>query len=490
MARENQGLQIALIISVVIICLLGVTTYMYFSKSERAASAVNSMQSQLQQEKQGHNQAVDDVQRLMEFVGHPLESKMEDVAAIFDEDMKMFASSWPEEERNYRNLPSFMIGVITDRSSKLTDASNTEKELREETEQVRKEESARVAKVEASRAEVAADLQSEQSKFNEDRTGFEQTTTELADTVEKKNAEVGRITDQRKQDVTKLEGLVTKSERLIDGLKERIRTIQEKRTGAPYAHIVDVNQRAKTAIIDLGEADGLRSLVNFTVYDPDVQEVEGVTPKGSIEVIRVLGENLAEARITKDELGEPLLRGDKIYSTIWRPGRRLRFALVGNLDLDADGKSDIVRLRNIIEASNGVVDVVLDEKGHREGVLSVGTRYVVIGEKPTLSGNDENEDSYSTAYVQLISEAQDLGIQRISLDELLIRVGWTGGDRVVHLDRDSRSEDFPPTSDEVVRRRSSGNTSGEIENSRVKERSTGNTSELFQPRSPVTRRRP
>ena len=148
MARENQGLQIALIISVLIICLLGVTTYIFVSKSEMAESREKSMQSDLQQEKQGHSQAVDDVQRLMGFVGHPPESKMEDVEAIFDEDMKMFASSWPEEERNYRTLPSFMIGVITDRSSQLTDASNTEKELREETEQVRKEESARVEKVE------------------------------------------------------------------------------------------------------------------------------------------------------------------------------------------------------------------------------------------------------------------------------------------------------------------------------------------------------
>ncbi len=59
--------------------------------------------------------------------------------------------------------------------------------------------------------------------------------------------------------------------------------------------------------------------------------------KGGIEISRILGDHLAEARIVDDNISDPLLPGDVVHTALWTPGVREKFAFTDGMDIDGDG---------------------------------------------------------------------------------------------------------------------------------------------------------
>src|SRR5262249_17780677 len=140
-----------------------------------------------------------------------------------------------------------------------------------------------------------------------------------------------------------------------------------------------VNQRNGTVWINLGRNDALRRQVSFTVHTPDSKPGGTEGKKGSIEVTQILGDHLAEAKITGDSLTNPILPGDKIYTPLWDPNRPERFAIAGKIDINGDGQDDREQLKSLIALSGGAVDAELDAEGKMIGAISADTRYLIAG---------------------------------------------------------------------------------------------------------------
>ena len=137
-----------------------------------------------------------------------------------------------------------------------------------------------------------------------------------------------------------------------------------------------VNDRKGTVWINLGLADGLRELTTFGVYD---FKEDGVMRnekeiKARIQVTKVLDQHLAEARITEDELQDPILPGDQIHSPAWQAGTRIHFALAGFFDVNGDGKSDRETIRNMIASVGGIIDAEVHDDGSKTGKITARTR--------------------------------------------------------------------------------------------------------------------
>ena len=81
-----------------------------------------------------------------------------------------------------------------------------------------------------------------------------------------------------------------------------------------------------------------------------------------IEVTHLLSPHLAEARIVEDDLSNPLMPGDQIFSPSWEPGRAEHFALAGFIDIDGDGNSDRQRVHDLIALNGGVIDEEVDRR--------------------------------------------------------------------------------------------------------------------------------
>ncbi|NIP84339.1 MAG: hypothetical protein GTO03_01770, partial [Planctomycetales bacterium] len=105
-------------------------------------------------------------------------------------------------------------------------------------------------------------------------------------------------------------------------------------------------------------------------------------PKGALEVVRIVGPHLAEARITEDTLVNPIIPGDRIISPIFNAGRPERFAVAGTVDLNGDGQSDLEQLLALIRRNGGIVDAYVDENGLPVGLVTAATKFVIQGEPP------------------------------------------------------------------------------------------------------------
>jgi hypothetical protein len=209
-----------------------------------------------------------------------------------------------------------------------------------------------------------------------------------------------------------------------------------------------INQRNKTVWINLGEADHLRPQVTFSVYSGDEDDALGAVRKASIEVTRILSAKMAEARITDDVATNPVLEGDKIYSQVWSPGRQVGFAITGIIDMNGDGRSDLDRLKSVIDLNNGKVDAVPGPNGTIDGQMSVDTRYLILGDFP--DGRRQEDEGQRRSWDRMSKEADTLGIEPISLTDFLQLMGWQSDRRTVKLGIGAQSKDFAATKEDVT----------------------------------------
>ena len=224
--------------------------------------------------------------------------------------------------------------------------------------------------------------------------------------------------------------------------------------------VMFVDSARSVVSINLGEADGLRPGVTFSVYQKDNsgigrRNMEDI--KGKIEVTSILGPHRAEARILdptqavkrrgeeegrytfarrssyyQSSLLRPVAQGDPIYSPAFSKGRKEMFSIVGLIDLDGDGKSDRDLLRNLIRSNGADLDNEIGDDGEPltgPTPISHRTRFLVMAD---LGDQDKTEDTRKKAEYQKIArqasrmreEALDAGIRVVSLPAFLDYLGF------------------------------------------------------------------
>jgi len=143
-------------------------------------------------------------------------------------------------------------------------------------------------------------------------------------------------------------------------------------------------------------------------------------PKGHIEVLEIIGPHLSKARITMNQLGRPIRPGDVIFSPIFKPGERRRFALVGDFDLPGGGTKERDLLIYIIEKQGGIVEAYVDDKGvihadDPETPINPRIDWLVIGSLP-----DPVPDYITEKFIE---PADKFGVEIIDQDKLYSYLG-------------------------------------------------------------------
>ena len=96
--------------------------------------------------------------------------------------------------------------------------------------------------------------------------------------------------------------------------------------------------------------------MKMTIFDADSPGIPTEKPKGNIELTSI-GEQFSTARIIKtNSRTDPIRVGDIVYSAAWSPNQPMRFALVGKIDVNRDGKDDRAELKRMIQEAGGTVD--------------------------------------------------------------------------------------------------------------------------------------
>ena len=442
--RESQGLLVAVILLVLFSLMMTILAMYFWNKSGRLTQEAETAQNKSREVESVSQKRSLENQELKKMLGYSDDEKIDAIQANYDDDKKLYAETVPEEDRNYRDLPVYLMNANRALGAKLNQANETELQLKKEKAQELAAEKGRTKQAEDQLQKVMDDMQSELTKFNKEKDEWTAITKQLQNDRRKLDEQLSETKQALEDKIVAQAGDVKQLTLKNRNLARELDEFKDQSFETPDGKIVWANQRGRAVQLNLGRADGLQRQVSFSVFDVDENNLAKAKKKGSIEVTRILDDHLSEARITDDNFSNPVVPGDVIYSPIWQPGNSMRFALAGFMDIDGDGASDRRLVKNIIEMNGGTVDAEVSRQSGRTGELSIRTRFLVLGDKPRITENIAAgaTDSEIVEYSRIIEEAKQLGVQQMPVERLLSDLGYRGSAKTVALGKNAREQDF------------------------------------------------
>ncbi len=444
-ARENQGLQIALIIFVILTIMLIVTSYFVFSSYTKERDRANSLAKSKSDADTASSKAIAETEDIKLLIGGDPKLTVENVKETGLADMQTHGEGLPESKQNYRALVLHMSDKLREYEAMNTKLAAETKDLTDKLKANQDAALAEVAQYKSKLDATAADLEGERTKFGAARSEISGQLDQLSGKFQTTQAEREKLQQQSAGQIASLSTELKQSEELRRRLQEK-EAAEEKANEYPDGAVTRVNQRTRLVWLNVGSADGLRNQTSFVIVAPEDGNPIKSTPKAKIQVVKVTADHQAEARIVEDNLSNPIMPGDHIFSTVWDAGRREHFALAGRMDLDGDGGDDRQLVQDLVTLNGGIIDAHVNDQGEKTGLMTVDTKYLVIGTRP--EDNSKDVEGFSA----MITEAEKLGVKQMNVDEFLDYMGYKGQERTVNLGRFANPSDFKPRLPEDVQR--------------------------------------
>ncbi len=440
-ARENQGLQIALIIFVILTIILIVTTYMFFSSYSQERDRAKSLAEQNTAANNATQKAIAESEEIKKLLAGDPAIALDALKESARVDIQTHGDNPVESKQNYRSLVEVMAAKIRELQESKTKLTADNAALNAQLGTNQQASQAEVAQYTEKLTATATDLQGERTKFGEHRTELKGQMEQLNTKFQSATAEREQVAQQTSGQIASLSGELKRSEELLERMRNE-KEIDAKANEYPDGKITRVNQRTRLVWLNVGPADGLRTQTSFVIVAPEDGNPVKSKPKGMIQVVRLTDDHQAEARIVEDDLSNPIMPGDLIFSTVWDAGRQEHFALVGAMDINEDGVDDTQLIHDLITLNGGVIDAQVVE-GKKTGTMSLDTKYLVMGERPGAEGTTPNEGDIAS-FGEMITEAEKLGVKTIAVSEFLDYMGYKGQERTVNLGKAANPADFKP----------------------------------------------
>ncbi len=470
-SNESQGLKIAVAAFIALSVILSVASYFLYSAYASADAKLTSNTDQLNQAKKAQSDILTQYEEMRNKIGTKAleyDPAKEEIANHFKKINERFdnlvnaanaaiqkaqaAGAGQELQdvrdkiqqivQSYRSEPSKTYISSLDRITELmeslsllsTELSLNYKDLRDKLEGA-----TNVAKqqvdVQIKSAETArSDLDGEHRKHDEERNILVNKVTEQQTDIDKKVTQIANLQAKVKQmedDYGHEKDQLTTIIRDLRDRAEKVDTILDH----PDGYITFVDYERGEIQLNINRGMGARPQMKMSVFDANAPGIPTEKPKGTIELTKV-GDQFSIARITKTMNPiDPLRTGDIIYTPAWSPNNPTRFALVGKMDVNRDGKDDREELKRMIQEAGGVVDFDLPplEIGKETGKITPRIDWYVIDERMPFRevyGEKESEASLSreTKLAQRVGEVQREarleGIRPMPIGRLLNFLGY------------------------------------------------------------------
>jgi hypothetical protein len=285
------------------------------------------------------------------------------------------------------------------------------------------------------RSDLRFQLDELQKAHDKQTAKLKQTTNDLA----KAKQDLKTVTDERDDKTARYNALLEKTgqdPRAIEATVLDAKSTQMLRDWKKDWRIVEIDRTGNMPYINLGSADNLSPQVTFSIHAVGLDGKLSPTPKGSMEVVRVVGSHLAQARVTsiKDPKKDPILKGDRLFNPTWDPSRKKRVAIAGLADLGGDGSDNTEDLRRLLRRQNVEIDAWIDIKDDKapkiEGKgITVNTDFLILGDSlDALNHPKAREKGYKEAFDKHIRELKDKattnGVPVIALRKYLDMIGY------------------------------------------------------------------
>ena len=383
---RNTGVTVSLVIFMGLSGALGGATYIGAKGASEAKQQAAALKAESAEFQSLHSRTQSDFTTLKERLGYPAVESAEELSAQMDADLKS-ALGVVDSNTSYRDAIQ-ALGRANKRGAQgKKDSAQMSKDAQE---------------LAASHKDMnAAQLQSYDEKLGELRASHSDA---LAD---------------------------ARSQRINRGLVDRIEEIGNVEFERADATIIFADQVTRLVRLDVGEKDGVRPMTTFNVFPPDTLDVSKDRAKGSVQVVRTLGEHICVAKILEDEMSNPVMEGDLVYTPLWRPGKVIRYALDYRLDIDGDGLSDLDKIMGLLNSSGAQVAAYINDKGEVEGAITEDVYRLVraneniedvVTRDSTL--NDETREKIKKTEADFLQLAKDKGIEEIFLTDFLKSIGY------------------------------------------------------------------
>lgn len=431
--RENRAMQAALVLMVVVTVALAVTTcvlhVMLQSERDRAKQLVDDLDraERAQVASEGESGALKEI-----VGGYSDNTTLANIKFDHESDVSdVFPPGGRPEVPAYRTMVAHLLRSIRAAAQREVDSLQRERQRERQLEDFERQYESSLDVRERAHADVVKELGEVRQRFYQTQDEYIQKWKTLVVQLNEKEAQLidwEMKTDRLKKSFNReLAQLQRRYELMRDRWED---ALPDKDNVAPLGRVIHVNGRERTVTVDLGHADRLPRGLTLSVFTGPTDNVAGKKPKGRIEITRLIDEHAAEARVIEDRLSDMILSGDVVYTPVWKVGGQRRFALVGIMDIDGDGEDDLDRVRHLIERSGGKVDAVVDRAGKQTGKITIDTWFVVVGK---MSSGDRDAGDLPEAVSRVLDQADELGVDRISLERFLETVGYDGGPSVEHL---------------------------------------------------------
>jgi hypothetical protein len=487
-ANENQGLKIAVAAFVALTVILAVTTYFGFSNyaqadaqrkaaDEKAAASVQKA-TQYAGERDDLKQAIgvanvedpgqvkDAIKKHYDKVGTQLaelQKKVQEQIAEYktaggnatkiDElqgALNQVVTSYnAEPNKTYQSAMDRMMELMGNVTQLMTGLTVDNESLRRDLEKQNQENASQleIAKGAAKKAEDGKNQVTTQNE--QERTGLLGKVDQLQTMNTQLNAQVAAL----QNDITRQRG---QFENTVKELQRQLRYYREQSEKSevvldkPSGRITYYDPIRNEVRVNLTRQMGAREQMVFSVFDRTSPGLPTDTPKAVIELIQV-GNQDSVARIDRVKtlrlMKSPNYRtgraqntirvGDLIYSPAFSPSDKMRFALIGKIDVNRDGFDDRDDLRRMIEAGGGEVAYDLPPAGlgrKESGSLDGPIAWYVIDErnpiKPPpnpITPAQDDEKAFEEKKAEARQKLRDAGVRPISIDRLLAMLGYTYG---------------------------------------------------------------
>lgn len=498
MASQNSNItavHFSLIFFVMLSIILGVVAYMKSDEASRLIADGKKNETELTSVKADRDNYAETLSAVTTQAGYPgkadLKKPNEDTVlpAMKAEIAKLGDNAQSLRQALYQKLTELdrvqaQLKAATDQYAQdkntLTQQKTAAETRATAAEKARDDERARVAGIEKAKEEA---IKAKQKEVDDANVVIRQKDKQLQDQKIAHEEVVKKFEEQ----VRLLQTVVAQKQKQIDDLQN---VSFERADG----HVRVVDSSTKLVWIDLGSEDGLPERMSFSVYS---QSHHGIARgragiKGKIEITRIVGAHLSQARILDNDPYDPIRAGDPIYTPLWRAGTTETFAFVGILDLDKDGSDDRDVLFRVVKAAGATVSNDVDAQGVRHGSgLTTNDKFLVQGEIPDPQKTADPKErktrnDIAKAANVILNEAKDRGVRVVKLSDFLAYMGYKADRRLWRPGdlgkRNLKAGAHSTTIDEVVgRRESSGQTSGLFSKRKTftNRQSSGQTSKLY-----------
>ncbi|GAA4466762.1 hypothetical protein [Novipirellula rosea] len=458
-ARDDSVIRGSLIACLIFLVLSAALNFFFWQsanvqaiKADKAADQLQSRTSELKLK--------DDQARLMKSmlgVGSMTEAELELLkqSASGDPEMQLIEQQFVRdmallsgegaENPSYPKVPEFLMNTIRSRNEQYG-------LLLKEVEQIKAqaESDIQIAQKAQQVAEQRADdvqkkLDQERQLFTQDRERINKEKEDTRDSLTKTVQEFTRFRQVTNEEKTKLNRQLDQRQNTIETQKMELVRLRSDQFETVQGNIRFV--RGETVTINLGSADALRPGVTFGVVGGDETRLKDAKVKATIQVTRILADHLAEARVVaRPDIRHPIIPGDFIYSPFWAPGRKVKIALAGDIDIDNDDRPDNEAIKGMITAAGATVVAEISSTGVVEGTLDASVRFLVVDEKAMSGSDDEVNQEQEIAIGKIKQLARELGVSVIPAWKLQAYLKTIDDTLTTPLGSAVRGEDFPPES--------------------------------------------